>query len=406
MTATDPGGGGRRRAWTAALGPAALGCLLAACGPGEPKTIVIAVAVPLSGPLGTDGQGILRAVQMAAAEARPIDFPPTRIEISAYDDKALPEEAARVAEEIAADPKVKAVVGHFTSGCSLAASRIYAKAGLPMITPSSTNPELTVQQTKPDWTWPRSIFRLPPPDDIQGSFTAEFAYDRLNLRAFGVLHDGTPYGRGIAEEFAERFTEKGGRVVASEAVAKGAEDFREVVEWLSRFTPDGVFFGGDYNEAGRLVKELRVQGSTAAFMTGDGSKALEIFTIAGPAVHGAYFSVGGIPLEHLPSAGDFVDHYRQRYPDAEPRTFDLYAYEAARIVIAALAVCLERRKPLVEILREVRHESMMGAIVFDHKGDNTRRLITVTRADYNQKKFKSTDPSASWAAASGSPASP
>ncbi|MBI5623914.1 MAG: branched-chain amino acid ABC transporter substrate-binding protein [Elusimicrobia bacterium] len=393
-------------AWAKAL---ALAALLAACGGGEPKTVRIAVAAPLSGPLAADGEGLLAAVRMAAAEAKPIEFPPTRIEVSAFDDQARPEEAVRVAERIAADPKVKAVVGHLTSGCSLAASRVYAKAGIPMITPSATNPELTVQQTKPDWSWPRVVFRLPPADDIQGSFTAEFAYDRLNLRAFAVLHDGTAYGRGLSEEFSKRFTEKGGRVVAAEAVAKGAADFREVVEWASRFKPDGIFFGGDYNEAGRIVKEARGQGMTAAFMTGDGAKAPEIFKIAGPAVHGAYFTVGGIPVEHLPSAGDFVERYRRERPEggAGPRTFDHYAYEAGRLVVSALAVSLERRKPLLDVLREIRHESMMGTIVFDHKGDTTKRFITVTRADYNQRKFKSTDPAeASWAAESAAPGSP
>ncbi|MBI5882708.1 MAG: branched-chain amino acid ABC transporter substrate-binding protein [Elusimicrobia bacterium] len=406
MTPSEPGRAvDKGNAW---LGPVLLaGLLLAACGPGEPKTVRVAVAVPLSGPLASDGEGVLRAVQLAAAEAKPIEFPPTRIEVSSYDDKASPEEAVRVAEQIAADPEVKAVVGHLTSGCSLAASRVYAKAGIPMITPSATNPELTVQQTKPDWTWPRVVFRLPPADDIQGSFTAEFAYDSLNLRAFAVLHDGTPYGRGLAEEFAKRFAQLGGRVVASETVAKGATDFREVVEWAGRFKPDGIFFGGDYNEAGRIVKEARTQGLAAAFMTGDGAKAPEIFQIAGPAVHGAYFTVGGIPVEHLPSAGDFIEHYRQRFPDSQPRTFDHFAYEATRIILEALAVSLDRRKPLLEVLRDIRHESMMGAIVFDHKGDTTKRIITVTRADFPQKRFKSTNPAgASWAAESAGTPSP
>ncbi|MBI4677592.1 MAG: branched-chain amino acid ABC transporter substrate-binding protein [Elusimicrobia bacterium] len=387
----------------------ALTLSIAACGPKEPTTARIAVAVPLSGPLASDGEGIVRAVLLAAAEAKPIEFPPTQVEVQTFDDKALPEEALRVAEQIASDPAVRAVVGHLTSGCSLAASRVYAKAGIPMITPSATNPELTNQQTRSDWSWPRVVFRLPPADDIQGAFTAEFAYDRLNLRSFAVLHDGTPYGVGLADEFAAKFTQKGGRVVASEAVAKGATDFGAVVEWISRFKPDGIFYGGDYNEAGRIVKQAREVGLKAAFMTGDGSKAPEIFQIAGPSVHGAYFTVGGIPVEHLPSAADFVEHYAARYPgkDSHPRTFDHYAYEAARIILDALRVSLERRKPLLEVLRDIRHESMIGAIVFDHKGDMTKRIITITRADFNQRKFKSTDPAAaSWEAASAGSASP
>lgn len=350
----------------------------------------IAVAVPLSGPLAADGRGILRAVEMAVADSKPIETPPTRIEVRGFDDMSLPEEAAKTAEQIVADKEIVAVVGHLTSGCALTASRVYAKAGIPMITPSATNPELTLQQTRSDWSGPRVVFRLPPSDEIQGAFAAEYAFDRLNIRSFSVLHDKTPYGQGLAEEFRKKFVERGGKVVSFEGVPKGGSDFHAVLEWASRFKPGGLFFGGDYNEAGLIFRQARSMQMTCALMAGDGSKAPEIFQIAGPAVDGALFVVGGVPVEHLPSAIDFTERYKERYKgqSSEPRTFDHYAYESTRILVESLRTSLDRRIPLLDALHDIRYESMMGTIIFDHKGDTTKRLMTMTRASYDEKKFK------------------
>ncbi|MBI3552696.1 MAG: branched-chain amino acid ABC transporter substrate-binding protein [Elusimicrobia bacterium] len=356
----------------------------------RPRSATLAVAVPLSGDLAADGSGILRAVTMAVDEARDAGTLPLTIEVAAFDDKADPRAAAEIAERISRTPAVVAVIGHLTSGCSIEGSKVYARAGIPMLTPSATAPELTLQQTRVGWAGPRVVFRLLPSDAVQGSYAADFAYGKLALRRMAILQDQTAYGMGIAEEFRKRFLARGGAVAGVEAVSRGQRDFSGVLDDLRRWNIDGVLFGGVYTDFAPLLKQARAAGLGVPVFSGDGSKADDLFSLAGPACDGAYVTVSGVPVEHLPSAQDFVSRFKARYPRADEalRTFDDYAYEAARIVLESLRKSGPDRARLLEAIRSNSHETMLGDITFDSKGDTLKSLVTMTRADYKAKAFE------------------
>ncbi len=125
------------------------------------------------------------------------------------------------------------------------------------------------------------------------------------------------------------------------------------------------------------------------FFAGDGAKSDDFFKYAGDAGDGAYFSVSGVALESLPSAADFVARYRKRWSDAAPRTFDHYAYEAARIALWALGKTGGDRKAAIEAIRSEPHEAMMGTFIFDAKGDSLKSLITIMKADARARRFES-----------------
>ncbi len=353
----------------------------------RPSSVRLAVAVPLSGDLAADGQGILRAVKMAVAEAKTLPMP---IEVVSYDDNGEPAGAATVAREIARDPLIMAVIGHLTSGCSIDAAKIYAHAGIPMVTPSATAPELTLQQMRVGWPGPRVVFRLVPSDAVQGSYAAGFAYDKLALRRFGIVQDQTPYGLGIVEEFQKRFAALGGKIAGVAAVSRGQRDFSAVIEDLRRENVDGILYGGVYTDFGPLLRQARIAGLAVPMLSGDGSKTDELFRLAGPAADGAYLTVSGVPVEHLPSAQDFAARYKARYPAPEEalRTFDDYGYEGAGIVIESLRKSGPNRAKLLEVIRSEPHTTMLGDIVFDNKGDTLKSLVTMTRADYKNKTFE------------------
>src|SRR3954469_19616384 len=92
--------------------------LIAACGPKE-KTVKIAVAVPLTGDMGTEGQGLRRGVEMAVEEVNAAKRFPYKIEAAPFDDRADPKEAVNVANLIASDPSIVAVIGPYNSGCAI-----------------------------------------------------------------------------------------------------------------------------------------------------------------------------------------------------------------------------------------------------------------------------------------------
>jgi len=368
----------------------AAGLLLAcACSRvGAPARLL--VAVPLSGDMAASGQGVERGVRMAVEDELELGGLP-QVEVVAFDDRSDPFEAAAVARRAVDDPLVFAVIGHLTSGCAIEASRVYAQAPLAMITPSATATALTAQQDRPDWGGERVVFRLPPSDAMQGEFAADYAIKRLALKRFVLVHDRTPYGLGLAETYRGAIERKGGTVARFEEVTLGDKDFAPAVAVILKARPDAVFFGGIYMEAGLLIKQARAAGYKGAFLSGDATKNTDFFDAAGPAGDGAYISVGGVPVEALPSATDFVERYQKRWAGAVPRTYDHYGYEAARVALVALrrAGDPDRRKVL-EAVRRTDMRAMIGDVAFDSKGDTLRGIITMTKADYARRKFEVT----------------
>ncbi len=371
---------------------AAVILLICACGPRE-QPVKIAVAAPLTGDLGTEGQGLLRAVALAVEEANAARRFPFRLEAEPFDDRADPDEAANVANLIIADPRIVAVIGHYNSGCALRAARVYAGAPLAMVTPSATTPQLTSQQLRPDWRAPRVVFRVCPTDDVEGTYAATFAFERLRRPRVCIVHDTTPYGTGLAEEFRKTYAKLGGRVLSDEPIAPGKRDFGPLLAKIKALEPGAVYFGGVYTEAGLIVKAMRAAGMKEPFIAGDGVQTPGFFDVAGDDADGAYLTTVGVPVDLIPGARRFMDDYRRRWIGADEglRPFDHYGYEAAQIVFDALdragPEARYDRSRVISELKRTRHEGLLGITRFDAKGDTLNKIITMTRARAKDRAF-------------------
>lgn len=375
------------------LAAAALMLIAAACGPKE-TVVKIAVAVPLTGDMGTEGQGLRRAVELAVEEANAAKRFPYKLVAAPYDDRADPKEAVNVANLITSDPRVIAVVGHYNSGCAIAAAKVYARAPVAMVTPAATNPEVTAQQNSKDWSGPRMVFRVVPTDDVQGSYAAIFASKKLGKRRMSLLHDKTAYGQGLAEQFKKTYLEQGGKIVSEDGISVGDKDFKALLTKIKNDAskPEGIYFGGLYTEAGLLLKQMRELGlkDPFAFISGDGAMTFGLFDVAGDSADGAYLSIVGVPADELPSAKKFVEAYKARFPNDERKPFDHFGYEAANIIMAAM----ERaggpdRTKVIEELKKTKHEGVLGTTQFDDKGDTTSKIVTMTRAVAKKRAFDS-----------------
>lgn len=377
----------------AGLALATIAFALAACGPKE-KVVKIAVAVPLTGDMGTEGQGLRRAVELAVEQANAAKRFPYKLVAAPYDDRADPKEAVNVANLIVSDPRVVAVVGHYNSGCAIPAAKVYARAPVAMVSPAATNPEVTSQQLSPDWQGTKMVYRVCPTDDVQGASAGEFAFKKLGKRKMALLHDKTPYGQGLAEQFEKTFEGLGGKVVSRDGVSVGDKDFKALLTKIRNDSskPEGVYFGGLYTESGLLLKQMKELGMKLpfAFISGDGSKTSGLFDVAGEDADGAYLSIVGIPVEDLPSAKQFVDDYKKRFtaPGEELKPFDHFGYEAAQIVMAAM----ERaggpdRAKVIDELRKTDYKGLLGTTRFDEKGDTLNKIVTMTQAKGKDKTF-------------------
>ncbi len=367
----------------------------AACGPKE-KAVKIAVAVPLTGDMGTEGQGLRRAVEMAVEQANAAKRFPYKLAAAPYDDRADPKEAVNVANLIVSDPRVVAVVGHYNSGCAIPAAKVYARAPVAMVSPAATNPEVTAQQNSKDWSGPRMVFRVVPTDDVQGSYAAMFAYKSLGKRRMTLLHDKSPYGQGLAEQFKKAFLALGGKIVSEDGISVGDKDFKALLTKIKSDAskPEGIYFGGLYTEAGLLLKQMRELGlnDPFAFISGDGAKTSGIFDVAGDSADGAYLSIVGVPVEELPSAQAFVESYKKRWTGSgeELKPFDHFGYEAAQVIFAAMerAGSPDRVK-VIEELKKTQYTGLLGTTTFDGKGDTLNKIVTMTRARAKDHTFPS-----------------
>jgi branched-chain amino acid transport system substrate-binding protein len=364
-----------------------------ACSPKE-NVVKIAVAVPLTGDTGTEGQGLRRAVEMAIEEANAANRFPYKLAIVPFDDRADPKEAVNVANLIISDPSILAVIGPYNSGCAIPAAKVYARAPVAMVTPAATNPEVTAQQLSPDWSGPRVVFRLVPTDLVQGSAGAKYVFERLSKREMAIIHDKTPYGQGLSEQFRKTFIELGGRVVSVDGVGIGDKDFKSLLTKIKnlRPVPKGIYFGGLYTEAGLLLKQMKELGmeSDFIFMSGDGAKISALFDVAGNAAEGAYLSIVGVPVEDLPTAQSFIENYKKRWTRSgevlEP--FDHFSYEAAQIIMDALERAgVPDRQKILEQLPKTKHTGVIGETIFDAKGDTQNTIVTITQAHAKDRTF-------------------
>jgi branched-chain amino acid transport system substrate-binding protein len=353
-----------------------LASLMGACHPKE-KKVKIALAVPLTGDIASLGQGIKRAVTMAIDDANSSHIFSYPIELVAFDDRSDPKEAVSVANRIVADRSVVAVIGHFNSGCSIPASRVYAQAGIPMLSPASSNPELTNQQLSTQWTWAKNVFRVNTTDNVQGAYGADFVCKDLKAKKVAVIHDKTAYGQGVAEEFKKQVELNGSRVVAFEGLQVGDRDFRSLLTRVKALGPEAIYFGGMFSEGGILARQARDIGFAGAFVTCEANYDPSFLKVAGKAAEGAYVTFLGSPPDLLPSAKDFVTRYKQRYPKDELKSYDHYGYEVASLLLDALKNIGPDRAKIITYIQQVNFNGVLGLTAFDEKGDTLNKTITL-----------------------------
>ena len=328
--------------------------------------ILVAVAgpmsvTPLTGQYATFGEELRRGAEMAVRDINArggVNGQPLRLLTA--DDACDPQLAVEVAEELARQ-RVVLVDGHYCSGASIAASRVYHQTGVLMIAPSSTNPRLTEQGFA-------NVFRVSGRDDRQGRLAADYAVDNGLADRIAIVQDRTTFGKGLADEFEKRLNERGVREMMDEAISQGDKEFGGPIARMKDAGVRLVYFGGYHTEAGLFVRQARQQGLDATMMVNSAVLTREYWALAGPAAEGTLMTFGPDPRK-LPSTAEVVARFEAEGHDAEART--LYSYAAVQVFAAAAGKAgstdLER---LERVLHADTFQTILGPITFDAKGDN------------------------------------
>lgn len=297
--------------------------------PIQAETIKIGVAGPLSGPYAAFGEQLWRGALQAAVDLNQEGgISGQQIELIKADDACEPKQALNVANRIVDRDQVKAVIGHFCSSSTIPASEVYDEANVLMITPASTNPEVTDRGLA-------TVLRTCGRDDQQGYVAANFIHNTLKARKVAVVHDKDTYGKGIADAMKTHLEELGQTTVLYEGLTRGEKDFNALITKIKEVDADALYFGGLHTEAGPLVRQLREQGSTIPFISGDGVVSEDFITSAGgpQMVKGVYMTFGADPRQ-IPSGKKIVEKFREK--GYEPEGYTLYSYATLQIIAKAI----------------------------------------------------------------------
>ena len=351
------------------------------------KTVKIGVIAPLSGDQSPIGTGIRNGVDLAikqANEAGKIEG--WTIEMAAEDDTANANVGAQAASKLASDDEVVGVVGTYNSSVALQVAPILGRVNIVQVSPGNTATELTGRNDLANQKrqFP-NYFRVSTTDDIQGPFAATYALGDLKAKDVAVIHDKKTYGQGITDAFKQRFTEGGGQVLTTETINPGDKDFSAILSKIKPLQPDLIFYGGEFPEASLITSQAKQQGITVPLMGGDGIYSEQYFETAKEAGVGDLATSIGAPTDQLASARAFVQAYEAE-DYAEPYGgFGSYAFDAANVIIEALAKVLPGkdriddavRRAVIDAVQETDMDGITGKVSFDEFGDATTKILTV-----------------------------
>ena len=324
--------------------------------------IEIATAGPITGQYATFGAQMKAGAEQAVADINAAGGVLGRkLVLTVGDDACDPKQAVAVANQMV-NKGVVFMAGHFCSGSSIPASKVYEEEGILQISPASTNPALTEEGGD-------NVFRVCGRDDQQGRVAGAFLAETFADRNIAIVHDKTAYGKGLADETRKALNAAGMTESLYEAYTAGEKDYSALVSKLKQNDIDVLYVGGYHTEAGLMVRQMREQGMATQLVSGDALVTDEYWSITGAAGEGTLMTFSPDPRKN-PAAAPVVKAFRDR--GVEPEGYVLYTYGAIQAFAqAAEAAGSTDLDGLIEALRAGSFDTVLGTIGFDMAGDVT-----------------------------------
>jgi branched-chain amino acid transport system substrate-binding protein len=348
-------------------------------------TVTIGIGAPLSDGAVALGKGMVRGANLAVAQANEsAEVKALGLTIATIegDDKGDPTTGGNVATQFVGNPTLVGVMGHLNSGVTRVAVKIYNAADVVQVSPANTAVDLTQMGMK-------NYFRVCTVDSVQGPVAADYAFKTAGKKKAFVVDDSTPYGVGLADEWAKQFVADGGVVAGREKTGDKDTDFKSLVTTIKSKGVDMVYYGGIYNSGALLSKQLKEGGVKVPLMGGDGLFDAEYIKLAGKAnAAGDLATSVGLPLDKMPKGVDFKAAFDKAYPGETIAAYDAYSYDAANVIIKAIITVAksmgvdkvatpEGKKAVIAEVAKTNFEGVTGTVAFDANGDTTNKAITV-----------------------------
>lgn len=344
----------KKLALAAALTTAFAGSALA-------QEISIATIGPMTGQYASFGAQMKAGAEQAVADINANGgVLGKKLKLIVEDDACDPKQAVSGAGKLAS-AGVSLVAGHFCSGSSIPASKVYAEEGIVQISPASTNPKLTDERAGPN------VYRVCGRDDQQGEVAGQYIAKNYAGKKVAILHDKTAYGKGLADQTKKFMNEAGLKETMYEAYTAGEKDYSALVSKMKQAGINVVYVGGYHTEAGLIVRQMRDQGMDAQLISGDALVTQEYWGVTGDAGEGTLMTFSPDPRK-APTAADIVKKFREK--GIEPEGYVLYTYAA----IQAWKQAVEKAKStdpekVINALNSTEFSTVLGKFKFNAKGD-------------------------------------
>jgi branched-chain amino acid transport system substrate-binding protein len=309
-----------------------------------------------------------------------------QVRVIVEDDQGKPEEAQTVVTKLITKNHVIAVIGEVASSRSLAAAPVAQENGIPMISPSSTNPAVT---QKGDY-----IFRVCFIDPFQGFVMAKFATGTLRLKNLAILRDiKNDYSVGLANVFAENVQKMGGTIVEDASYSEGDQDFSAQLTRIKSKNPQAIFVPGYYGEVALIAQQAKKQGLTVPLLGGDGWDSPKLIEIGGSDLDGSYFSNHYSPDDPNPAIQKLVSDYKAKYGSV-PDALAGLGYDSANVLFDAIrrANSLDPMKIRDALATTKDFPGVTGKITIDKDRNAVKPAVVMTIKDKKYQYVETVNP--------------
>lgn len=361
-----------------------------------PQAIRIGLNAELTGSIPVVGQSCRNAAEYAVKQVNDaggleVGGARVTVELTTEDNEDKAESAAAVAQKLASGG-VLAMVGPNASRNAVPAAEVAESVKMPMISPWSTTPPLTVDARTGE---PKQyVFRAAFTDDFQGVVAANFALEELQTRQPAVLYDmASEYNKGIAEVYKKTIEAAGGKIVAFETYTSGDKDFSAQLTKIARSGADTLFLPNYYSEVPLQVKQARGVGYKGRIFGSDSWGSEELIKLAGDACEGLFFTTHYAPDTATPKAREFIAAYQGAY-GAVPDDVAALTYDSFGLLFAAIqAAGKVDREAVREALAAISDfEGVTGTMQFEGTGDPVKSAVVIQIKDGKFTFYKTAQP--------------
>lgn len=330
--------------------------------------------------------GIKQAVaEVNAAGGIDVGGKKMKVRLETEDDASDATKADTAVKRLIDEKNVTAILGEVASSCSLSGGKVCQDKGVPMISPSSTNVQVTVGK---DY-----VFRVCFLDSYQAAVVARYIHDGLKMNNVAVFtNKGQSYSVGFAEEFKKAFARYGGKIVAEQSYGDKDQDYRAQLTALNSVKPEAILVPGYYSDAGSIIKQAREQNITVPLVGGDGWSSSQLLTIGGSSVNGCYFSDHMSIKDPRPTVQNFVKGYQAAY-QVDPTSMSALGYDAAKILFDSITRAKTADKKAIKdaIAQTKDFDGVSGKITID-ENHNAKKSAVIIAVKNNSFDYAATIP--------------